>query len=163
MIGVVPQPTTLPLHVQVQRLAGGLPGPDVMRRLQQTRSTAYVDALRRLDTGSVAEERAILERAVAEITREFEDLPEACRPHGVVQKCALEPGFEVHLLDLRSAPSLSHHKQRQPMPGAYECARSLAIHPGHAHLNTYTFVEVYADHLAPVYVTGLAMYVAHTR
>jgi len=132
-----------------------LAGPQLERRVKQKRKQAYISALCKLDGGvHTHDPRAVAELAAA-VELEFEDLGIDQRPIGFVQKCILGPEYEVHILDLAGSSIVAHYKIGEAMPAPYETARKLATHPSRALLNTYAFVEVFADgRIVAVYADG---------
>jgi hypothetical protein len=124
-----------------------LRGPQLLQRLRQTRSSAYVDAMKRLDVGAHHADRAALESLVAAIANEFPELGIEQRPLGIVSRCFLGSPYEVHICDLGGG-IVQHFETFRSMPPLFERARSLASHPA------YAFIEVYADTLRAVSSDG---------
>jgi hypothetical protein len=107
-------------------------------RLRRKRSAGYLEAVRRLDTGTYVTDREALKALLEEIGREFPDLTLDQRPLGIVSTCYLGTPYQVHVCDL-GGEIVEHYETFRPMPVLFESARSLALHP------SYAFVEVYAD------------------
>jgi hypothetical protein len=116
------------------------------RRLREPRSRAYLEALRRLDTGTLHETGAI-EPVIAAIHAEFGDLAYTEHPLAWVSRCYLGPPYEVHTLDMAGG-IVEHYARGRPLPGPAERARALALHPA------YEFIEVYPDSLHCVRADG---------
>lgn len=107
-------------------------------RLRRKRSSAYLEAIRRLDAGTHVTDREALKTLLEEISREFPDLTLDQRPLGIVSTCHLGAPYQVHVCDL-GGEIVEHYETFRPMPAPFEGARALALHP------SYAFVEVYAD------------------
>lgn len=122
-------------------------GPQLQQRLRQTRSHAYVDAMKRLDAGTHSADRAALESLIDAIANEFPELGIEHRPLGIVSQCYLGAPYEVHICDLAGG-IVEHFETFRAMPPLYERARALAGH------SSYAFIEVYADTLRAVSADG---------
>jgi hypothetical protein len=107
-------------------------------RLRQKRSSAYVQAMARLDAGTHYADRAAFADLLAAVSAEFPDLTLDQRPLGVVSRCFLGPPYEVHICDL-AGQIMEHFESYRPMPPLFEGARSLALH------SSYAFIEVHLD------------------
>jgi hypothetical protein len=122
-------------------------GPRLQQLLRQTRSKAYVEAMRRLDAGTHHADRVALESLIEAIASEFPELGIDQRPLGVVSQCYLGAPYEVHICDLGGG-IVEHFETFRAMPPLYERARALAAHA------SYAFIEVYADTLRAVSLDG---------
>lgn len=124
-----------------------LKGPQLQKRLRETRSKSYLEAMERLDAGGHHTDRAALESLVETIASEFPELGIEERPMGIVCRCYLGAPYEVHICDL-SGGIIEHFETFRSMPSMFERGRTLALHPG------YVFIEVYADTLRAVSPDG---------
>ena len=124
-----------------------LEGPRLQQRLRQTRSKAYLDAMKRLDVGTHHADRSALEALVEAIASEFPDLGIEQRPLGIVSQCYLGAPYEAHICDLNGG-IIEHFETFRAMPTLYERGRGLALHP------SYAFIEIYADTLRAVSIDG---------
>jgi hypothetical protein len=127
-----------------------LSGAALQARLRQKRSSAYVEAMARLDAGGHVHSQAATQALVDAIRSELPELAavsEEVLPQGIVSRCHLGVPYEVHSLDC-TGRIIEHYKFHQPLPGALERARSLALHPG------YAFIEVYSNRLIAVSASG---------
>lgn len=124
-----------------------LQGPKLQQRLRQSRSYAYVEAMRRLDAGTHHADRNALQSLIEAIATEFPELGIEQRPIGIVSQCYLGAPYEVHICDL-GGEIIEHFETYRSMPPLYERARSLALHPA------YAFIEVYPDTLRAVSLNG---------
>jgi hypothetical protein len=122
-------------------------GPQLLHRLRQTRSSAYVEAMKRLDIGTHHADRSALDSLIAGIANEFPELGIDQRPKGIVSRCYLGAPYEVHICDLGGG-IVEHFETFRSMPPLYERARQLA---GHA---SYAFIEVYDDTMRAVSLDG---------
>ena len=122
----------------------------------QARGRRYISAMSRLDAGVQMQEATVLADAFAAINAEFAGLALDQRPFGFVQKCVLGPGFEVHILDIRETPILTHYRFGQRLPDPFEQGRILAVRPGHLFPSTYLFVEIHSDRIVAVSADGAA-------
>lgn len=116
------------------------------RRLREPRSRAYLEALARLDAGTVHDTGAV-EQVIAAIHAEFGDLLEVELPLTIVSKCYLGPPYEVHTLDITGG-IVEHYPRGRALPGDAERARALALHPA------YELIEVHSDSLHCVRADG---------
>lgn len=116
-------------------------------RLRQRRSSAYVEAMTKLDAGGHAHTRDSLDALLAAIRSELPELTIEHLPLGIVARCRLGPPYEVHTLD-RDGSIIRHFKTFEALPALMERARALALHPG------YAFIEVYAEKLIAVADNG---------
>lgn len=116
-------------------------------RLRVKRSAAYMDAIRKLDTGGHVHNRQAVEALVAAISEEFPDVTIDQHPIGIVSRCYLGAPYEVHTLD-RTGNIIQHYKSFEPLPPLLTRGRALALH------GQYAFVEVYADKVIAVTSSG---------
>ena len=124
-----------------------LPGPQLAQRLRKARSKQYVEAGSRLDAGGQFTDPHAARRLAEAVAAEFPDLALEDRPLGIVAICRLGAPFEVHICDF-TGMIIEHFPRGKPMPGAYERARTLAVHPA------YAFIEVFLHSLRAVAVDG---------
>ena len=124
-----------------------LQGPRLQQRLRQTRSKAYLDAMKRLDVGTHHADRSALEALVEAIASEFPELGIEQRPLGIVSQCYLGAPYEAHICDLAGG-IVEHFETFRAMPTHYQRGRGLALHP------SYAFIEIYADTLRAVSIDG---------
>ncbi|WP_039905822.1 hypothetical protein [Acetobacter tropicalis] len=112
-----------------------------VEQLRRRRSSSYVDALRKLDTGGPVSATGI--NAIRDaVAAEFPDGP-ASWPLGWVSKCYLGAPYEVHIVDI-SGHIIRHFKRGEAMPGGMERARSLAAS------GRYAVIEVFSDRLVAI-------------
>lgn len=123
------------------------PGFRSDRDILKKRSTKYVKFFSSLDTKSLTDIKSWNELMDA-IYEEFGTASLAGIPLGIVSKCFLGEGYEVHILDLTGSQIIRHFKISEAMPTDFEKARALAIH------NSYAFVEVYTDKLVLIREDG---------
>lgn len=116
-------------------------------RLRERRSAAYVEALQRLDAGSHALERVAVQALAEAVALEFPELRAEQRPAGLVARCGLPQGFEVHSLDVARATAV-HVRPGEALPDGLDVARALALHP------KYAFVEVFPEGMHAVSPDG---------
>lgn len=121
-------------------------------RLRRERSSAYLEAIRRLDAGTHVADREALKSLLEEIGREFPDLSLDQRPLGIVSTCHLGAPYQVHVCDL-GGEIVEHYETFRPMPTPFEGARTLALHP------SYAFIEVYADGCRAVSADGAVAWI----
>jgi hypothetical protein len=121
--------------------------PEFERRLRFKRSQSFVEAMTKLDAGTHVKDPDTLKALIAAIQQELPEITIEKLPVGVIARCYLGDGHDVHTLD-RAGGILAHFKTWQSLPPMLERARSLALHP------EYAFVEVYVDSLCAVRVTG---------
>ncbi|MGH2911972.1 MAG: hypothetical protein ACRDJ3_05805 [Solirubrobacteraceae bacterium] len=113
-----------------------------------TRTPGYLDALGRLDSCAASEiDVSELAGRIGEAFGIGETAPLGC-----VARCYLGPPYQVHTLDLVGC-IVEHYHASQPLPGEFERARRLAMHPA------YIAVEVYSDHLVCVRADGATVLV----
>lgn len=122
-------------------------GPQLQQRLRQTRSSAYVVAMKRLDAGTHHADRVALEALIEAIANEFPELGIDQRPIGILSKCYLGAPYEVHICDLGGG-IVEHFETFRTLPPFYERGRALAVH------SSYAFIEIYADTLRAVSLDG---------
>jgi hypothetical protein len=116
-------------------------------RLRVRRSAAYLEALQRLDAGAHAVDRVALQAVIDAVAVEFPELRAEQRPAGLVARCGLPQGFEVHSLDVAHATAV-HVRPGERLPDGLEVARALALHPN------YAFVEVFPQSMHAVRPDG---------
>lgn len=141
----VPDITTI--AIQSPRTTARLSPAQTEARLRMKRSTAYVEAMQRLDAGGHTHNRAAIDALVSAITEAFPDVSIDQQPIGIVSKCYLGMPYEVHTLD-RTGNIIEHYKSFESLPPLLERGRALARH---AH---YAFVEVYTDKVIAVTSNG---------
>jgi hypothetical protein len=147
IIGLGAQTNTR-LHVEpAKRTSVGLEGAALEMRLRQKRSSAFVEAMTRLDAGGVVASKQQVQELIDRISAEFPELAELQLPLGIVSKCYLGNPYEVHSLD-RNLAIIEHYKRGQSLPNGMEKARRLALHPG------YAYIEVYTNMMCAVTHTG---------
>lgn len=117
------------------------------RKLRQKRSSKYMEAITKLDSGGHTPNTALIRALIDAIIEELPEITIEQLPLGIVAKCYLEPPHDVHCLD-REGSIINHYKSFESMPSALEKARGLAIH------GCYVFVEVYRDCLRAVKKDG---------
>ena len=108
------------------------------RVLLQKRSNKYLQALTKLDLGTLTATHGLAE-LVDKLKEEFGALGITEYPLGVVSKCYLGHPYEVHVLDLGGEQIINHYKIGEPLPAMLEKARNLALN------NAYEMIEVYAN------------------
>lgn len=116
-------------------------------RLRMKRSSAYMEAIQKLDSGGHTHNREAVEALVAAITEEFPDITIDQQPVGIVAKCYLGAPYEVHTLD-RVGNIIQHYKSFESLPPLLARGRALAMHA------QYAFVEVYTDKVIAVTTNG---------
>jgi hypothetical protein len=126
-----------------KQAATHLAGARLAARLREKRSTAYVEAIGRLDAGVHQQNAAALQEIIDAISAEFQELGIEQRPLGTVSRCYLGEPYEVHRCDL-NGNIIEHFKRYQAMPPLFERARGLAAH------GAYAFIEIYVDSLRAV-------------
>lgn len=117
------------------------------RLLRKPRSKSYMDVMQHLDQGSHVQNRSQIEKLLEELRREFPEIEVEGVLLGIVSKCYLGDPYEVHSVDFAGA-IVKHYKRGEPLPGALERARSLAL------CGSYAFVEVYLDCCRAVSLAG---------
>lgn len=117
------------------------------RKLRQKRSTKYMQAIAKLDSGGHIPNSALIKSLIDAIIEELPEITIDQLPLGIVAKCYLEPPHDVHCLD-REGSILWHYKRYESMPAPLEKARGVALNGG------YDFIEVYRDCLRAVKSDG---------
>lgn len=151
----MPRPLLLPQSPSTSALrpkesiprTAGFTAQHLALRLRQKRSSAYLEALQRLDAGAHHHDRSGLEALLEAISAEFPDLGLDDRPIGLVARCHLGPPYVVHMCDL-DGDIVEHFPPTKSMPHPFEGARSLALHP------SYAFIEVYRHSLRAIAPDG---------
>jgi hypothetical protein len=126
---------------------GRLGGIELQARLRQKRSSAYVEAMTRLDAGGHVHSAATTQALIDAIRAELPDVQIDALPLGIISKCYLGVPYEVHTLNC-TGNIIQHYKSGEPLTQGMERARSLA-RSGH-----YAFIEVYTDKLIAVSLSG---------
>lgn len=124
-----------------------LDGAALQARLRQKRSSAYVEAVTKLDAGGHVHNPAATQALIDAIRQELPDVSVDALPFGIVSRCYLGAPYEVHTLDC-GGNIIQHYKTHEGLPAPLERARSLALHPG------YAFIEVYGTRLIAVSTSG---------
>ncbi len=124
-----------------------LGGIELQARLRQKRSSAYVEAMARLDAGGHVHNVATTQALIDAIRAELPDIQIDALPQGIISKCYLGVPYEVHTLNC-AGNIIQHYKGGEPLSQGMERARSLA-RSGH-----YAFIEVYTDKLIAVSESG---------
>ncbi len=132
---------------QVSRQSTSLSQDQINARLRIKRSTAYLEAIGRLDAGGHTHNRQAVDALVAAITEEFPDVTIDQQPLGIVSRCYLGAPYEVHTLD-RAGNIIQHFKSFESLPPLLAKGRALAMH------GRYAFVEVYLDKVIAVTSNG---------
>jgi hypothetical protein len=132
---------------QVSRQSTSLSQDQINARLRIKRSTAYLEAIGRLDAGGHTHNRLAVDALVAAITEEFPDVTIDQQPLGIVSRCYLGAPYEVHTLD-RAGNIIQHFKSFESLPPLLAKGRALAMH------GQYAFVEVYLDKVIAVTSNG---------
>jgi len=117
------------------------------RKLRQKRSTKYMQAITKLDSGGHVPNSSLIQSLIDAIIEELPEITIEQLPIGIVAKCYLEPPHDVHCLDAAGS-IIKHYKSHESMPPILEKARGLALHGG------YAFIEVYRDCLRAVKSDG---------
>lgn len=120
---------------------------ELNKRLRQKRSSAYIDAVTKLDAGGVTCSKAKIEELKQAIHKEFPDVPPFQYPIGIISKCYLGDPYEVHTLDI-TLDIVEHFKVGQALPAQMDRGRGIALHP------SYEFIEIYNDMLRAVNRNG---------
>lgn len=121
---------------------------DVQKRLREKRSSAYMEAMTKLDAGGVHLGREGIDALLAAIREELPEIALPDLPVGIISKCYLGEPYEVHILD-RALQIVEHYERGRALPGKLERGRRLAVHP------QYAFIEVYENSLRPVTRDGI--------
>ncbi|MDH1426909.1 hypothetical protein N5J23_00940 [Comamonas aquatica] len=146
LLGAQPS-TSTPTLATSARVTATLSGAALQARLRLKRSSAYIQAVTRLDAGGHVHSPAATQALIDAIRQELPDVSVDALPHGIVARCYLGAPFEVHTLNC-SGQIIQHYKTHESLPALLERARSLALHPG------YAFIEVYASRLIAVSASG---------
>jgi len=148
---IIINPSASQTHIAFKTVASGpvvsLSKPELERRLRLKRSKAFVEAMTKLDAGFHLKDPNSLNALIAAIQEELPEITIDKLPIGVVARCYLGDGHDVHTLD-RTGGIVTHFKTYESLPPLLERARSLALHV------EYAFVEVYVDSLCAVRATG---------
>jgi hypothetical protein len=125
----------------------------LQQRLRQSRSKAYVEAIKRLDAGTHHADRTALETLIEAIASEFPELGIEQRPMAIVSRCYLGPPYEVHICDFGGG-IVEHFETFRSMPPLCERGRALARH------SAYAFIEIYPDMMRAVGEDGSVSVIA---
>jgi hypothetical protein len=118
---------------------------ELMVRLRRVRTATYLKLFSELDVHSQV--KINVDTIIKSIEQEFSDVPPLEQLIGIVAKCYLEDGYDVHLLD-RGQTIIQHVKKIESLPVAFDRARGVALHA------SYLFIEVYKDCLRAVTTSG---------
>jgi hypothetical protein len=140
------QPGLSAATIETPARTSALPATELARRLREPRTRAYVECVARLDAGTLHDTGAV-RQLLEEIRCEFPELGIEDLPAGWVSRCHLGEPYEVHVLDAAGC-IVQHYRRGEPLPGALESARTLALHPA------YAFIEVRRDALHCVRADG---------
>ncbi len=121
----------------------GLSGAKLDARLRMKRSSAYIEAIRKLDAGGHTHDRQAVEAVLAAIREELPEITIDQLPVGIVAKCFLGEPYEVHTLD-RLLTIVHHYKRLESLPALLGRGKVLAAS------GKYAFVEVYTDKVIAV-------------
>lgn len=121
-------------------------------RLRQKRSSAYMQALARLDAGGHVHNQAATQALIDAIRQELPDVQIDALALGIVSRCHLGAPYQVHTLDC-SGRIIQHYKTFESLPSLLERARNIALHPG------YAFIEVYSTRLIAVSDSGQTAFI----
>ncbi|MBG9793749.1 hypothetical protein ABD76_15045 [Paenibacillus dendritiformis] len=124
-----------------------LEGVALEKRLRSKRSSAFVEAMTKLDASGVVATKEKVQEFIDQIASEFPELAGDQLPLGVVSKCYLGNPYEVHSLDAR-LQIIDHYKRGEILPNGMEKARRLAMHPG------YAYIEVFMNMMCAVSRSG---------
>ncbi len=130
-----------------QQAAVRLEGVALEKRLRSKRSSAFIEAMAKLDASGVVATKEKVQELIDQIASEFPELAVDQLPLGIVSKCYLGNPYEVHSLDTR-LQILDHYKRGEIVPNGMEKARRLAMHP------SYAYIEVYMNMIAAVSLSG---------
>ncbi|ACX62608.1 hypothetical protein GYMC10_0302 [Paenibacillus sp. Y412MC10] len=130
-----------------QRAVVRLEGVALEKRLRSKRSSAFVEAMTKLDVSGVIATKEKVQEFIDQIAGEFPELAADQLPLGIVSKCYLGNPYEVHSLDAR-LQIIDHYKRGEILPNGMEKARRLAMHPG------YVYIEVYMNMICAVSQSG---------
>lgn len=142
LLGIQPKTTSTALATSHTATAK-LTGLALQARLRQKRSTAYIEAMTKLDTGGHVHSPAATQALVDAICNELPNISVDALPLGIVSRCYLGTPYEVHTLDC-SGNIIQHFKTHESLASVLERARSLALH------QSYAFIEVYPNRLIAV-------------
>ncbi|OUS69492.1 hypothetical protein B1748_31380 [Paenibacillus sp. MY03] len=117
------------------------------KRLRQKRSTAYTEAMTKLDAGGVVCHSETVRELIQTISNEFPELKPHQFPIGIISKCYLGSPYEVHVLDT-ALEIVEHYKVGQSLPSGMEKGRALALHPG------YLYIEIFSNSICAVSKSG---------
>jgi hypothetical protein len=118
---------------------------ELQERLRRERTNSYLKLFSELDTKSKIHFN--IDSVMEKIEQEFADIPITEQLIGIVAKCYLEDGYDVHLLD-RNQKIIRHLKKTDALPEVFDKARGLALH------SQYACIEVYVDCIRAVSVNG---------
>lgn len=144
---LTPGTTTATLLTTAPKTALIISQAQIDARLRLQRSSAYLEAIRKLDAGGHTRNRQAVDALVDAIRAEFPEIAIDSLPVGIVAKCYLGEPYEVHSLD-RLGNIITHYKRHEAMPPMLEKGRVLAGNP------YYEFVEVYTDKIIAVTPRG---------
>ena len=108
------------------------------RLLRKPRSKEYMEAMRRLDTGSHARSDAQRDEIMRILQEEFPEVKLGGILEGIIAKCYIGPEYDVHSINI-SGGIIHHFQKNESMPPELAKARALAAR------GTYEFIEVYHD------------------
>lgn len=125
----------------------------VRQALRKRRSSAYLDALARLDQLANIQNPAELQRVKDAVAAEFGSevlrIPGFPSLVGIVAPCYLGGTFDVHTLDL-ALNIVHHYHSNEALPPELTKARSLAAS------RRYAFIEVYDSYCCCIEGNGVA-------
>lgn len=155
ILGAAGLKVELKTELSVNTTSRARSGPaELQARLRQRRSTAYVEAMTRLDAGGHVHSKTATDALMEAIRQEFPDVQIEGWPVGIIAKCFLGAPYEVHTLDCTGS-IIQHFKGGETLPQGMERARSLA------RSDHYAFIEVYTDKLIAVGVNGQTAIIAN--
>lgn len=141
--------TGLPINVGAEnKKAGSADKMEQDRLLRKKRSSQYMDAVKKLDTGGHVQNANQVNELIDNIRSEFPDIEISGILLGFVSVCYLGKPYEVHTLDL-TGEIIEHYKVGQPLPNGLEKARGIALY------GNYEFIEVYVDCCRAVNAQGV--------
>ena len=114
LLGAQPS-TSTPTLATSARVTPSLSGAALQARLRLKRSSAYIQAVTRLDAGGHVHSPTATQALIDAIRQELPDVSVDALPHGIVARCYLGAPFEVHTLDC-SGRSSSTTKPTSPCP-----------------------------------------------
>lgn len=109
---------------------------DRERLLRCKRSSEYIEALTKLDTGN-ADISSEINRILDEIRKEFPLIEIPGDLLGYCSKCYLGRDYEVHMVDF-TGRIIQHFKKNEPMPNGMEKTRTLAVDEHYVIIEVYT-------------------------